>query len=366
MTCLTFTRIHTQTYSPHPFIFTLPTMSQEQLMAINISNLATSSLPKQVKPGLWDRFLDSTVILSFSQIGWWFRTTVRSKLPKDALNDKIAVVTGATSGIGLSASKQLASAGATVVLVGRNQEKLDKVCQELKTQVKGAKLDTALADFSSMAQVRSLSTDLTTRFPSIDILVNNAGNMFHERTVTDEGLEMSLATNLASHYVLTQGLHSALASGSGGRVINVSSGGMYGGVVDLADLNYTKNYGGVDAYARTKRGQLMLTQYWAKEWAGDNIVVHAMHPGWVTTAALKAQLPKFHFFMYPILRRTSGGSDTITWLAGSEQAGQTTGGFFLDRRARPFIRFGKAAASNHTPEAIESLVKQLNEMTSPK
>jgi NAD(P)-dependent dehydrogenase (short-subunit alcohol dehydrogenase family) len=101
------------------------------------------------------------------------------------------------------------------------------------------------------------------------------------------------------------------------------------------DLSFRRTaYDGPTAYARAKRGLVILTESWAKELAPQGIRVHAMHPGWVDTPGLQSSLPVFHRLLGPLLRTPDQGADTITWLAASPVANRTSGLFWLDRQPR--------------------------------
>ncbi|MCB1733255.1 MAG: SDR family oxidoreductase, partial [Halieaceae bacterium] len=169
----------------------------------------------------------------------------------------------------------------------------------------------------------------------IDVLVNNAGALFNPRGETPEGLEQSFALLLLSPYRLTEGLKPLLARAGQARVINVVSGGMYSQRLDLDRLEApVEDYSGSVAYARAKRGLMIVTRHWAQAWADQNIVVNAMHPGWADTPGVESSLPIFHRLTRPLLRTPEQGADTIVWLASASEAGKASGKLFLDRQPR--------------------------------
>ncbi len=188
---------------------------------------------------------------------------------------------------------------------------------------------------SRLAAVSDLARRLCERDTPIHALINNAGALFTRREETPEGLERTLATDLLSPYLLTRLLLPVLAATSDARIINVSSGGMYTQKIHPADLNYTRGvYDGATAYARAKRGLVILSEVWAEDLKDRRVCVQAMHPGWVDTPGLEASLPGFHRLVRPLLRNPNQGADTITWLAASPVAGRTSGLFWLDRKPR--------------------------------
>ncbi len=259
----------------------------------------------------------------------------RWPLAPRALAGRRVVLTGATSGIGLAAGAQLLKCGARLVLVGRNPQKTVDVHRRFRRRFGAQAVDLELADLSRLQEVRALADRLQARYAAIHILINNAGALFVRRGETDEGFERTLATDLLSPYLLTRLLLPRLRQASQARIVNVSSGGMYTQKIrpdDLACRHGT--YNGAAAYARAKRGLVIVSESWARELAPAGIRVHAMHPGWADTPGLHDSLPGFHRFVRPLLRSPDQGADTITWLAASAVAGQTSGLFWLDRQPR--------------------------------
>jgi NAD(P)-dependent dehydrogenase (short-subunit alcohol dehydrogenase family) len=172
----------------------------------------------------------------------------------------------------------------------------------------------------------------------VDVLVHNAGVLPDERVETGDGLELTFATHVAGPFLLTRLLSTSLEKSPDGRVIWVSSGGMYTRRLNLEDPNWTRrDYDGVLAYAETKRAQVVLAELWAEELRQTGVVVNA------DTPSVKSSLPRFHRLTRNILRTPAEGADTVVWLAASARARRWTGRFFFDREARrthllPFTR----------------------------
>jgi len=248
---------------------------------------------------------------------------------------RTVVLTGGTSGIGRAAARELVSRGAHLVVVGRNAEKLTELRSELAGMTAHGTIETELADLSLLADVRDLAARLLDRHDHIDVLINNAGALFNRYQRTIEGIEQTMATDLVSPYLLTRLLLPALKASGDARIINVASGGMYTqGLRVEALAPRPSDYDGPTAYARAKRGLVMLAEQWARQWAGFGISVHAMHPGWVDTPGLEKSLPAFHRQLTPWLRSPAQGADTIVWLAASPDAHRASGHFWLDRKIR--------------------------------
>jgi dehydrogenase/reductase SDR family protein 12 len=298
-----------------------------------------------------DLILDKSV-LGYTSLGYRWRPHP----PIDAdLTGRVALVTGATSGLGRAASTELAALGASVIIVGRNPEKTRSVAQAIRDETGNDDVQVEIADLSSMAQIRSLAARLE---GPLHLLVNNAGVLLPERTETEEGFETTFATNLLGHFLLTQLLIDKLEAPA--RIINVSSGGMYTQRIHVDDLQMSKGrFDGAVAYARTKRGQVILTEIWADALRDRGIVVHAMHPGWADTPGVSESLPRFYKLTKPLLRTPSEGADTIVWLCASEEAGRTTGLFWHDRRPRPTHR---SRSTRETAQERNALFEALERM----
>ncbi|MEZ5008023.1 MAG: SDR family NAD(P)-dependent oxidoreductase [Chitinophagales bacterium] len=246
---------------------------------------------------------------------------------------KQIILTGATSGLGLAAAHELAHKGAHLTLVARNKAKADLVKDELIRVSGNDNIEIEIADLSLMKHVDQLSDRLLARGKSIDVLINNAGALFNDRKLTSEGIERSFALLLLAPYKLTEQLMPLLQKSEDARVINVSSGGMYSQALRINDLEFKKGkYDGSIAYARAKRGLMIITEQWAEKYKDSNITFTAMHPGWADTPGVEDALPGFYKITKNVLRTPKEGADTIVWLAIATEAAKLSGKFLLDRR----------------------------------
>lgn len=270
----------------------------------------------------------------FTRLG--YRAARKRWKPVSAwLGGRHALVTGATSGIGFAAARELAALGARVTIVGRDPAKTEHAARAIRASTGNLQVAFDIADLSLMADVNALADRLLATGEPLDILVNNAGALFNPREETSEGLERSFALLLLSPFRLTEGLKPLLARAGPARVINVVSGGMYSQRLDLERLEAPPDaYSGSVAYARAKRGLMIVTQLWAQAWEADNIVVNAMHPGWARTPGVESALPTFNRLTGPLLRTPEQGADTIVWLATAMEAARVSGELFLDRVPR--------------------------------
>ena len=143
-------------------------------------------------------------------------------------------------------------------------------------------------------------------------------------------------------------------------MVNVSSGGMYSQKIRVNDLQSQRGtYSGSVAYARAKRGLMILTEEWAKRWSDEGIAVNAMHPGWADTPGVETALPGFYKATRRLLRSPEEGADTIVWLAASTEAGKVSGKFWLDREQHP-SHISKR--TQETPAEREQLLETLAEL----
>jgi NAD(P)-dependent dehydrogenase (short-subunit alcohol dehydrogenase family) len=188
-----------------------------------------------------------------------------------------------------------------------------------------------VVDVSSLKSVRDFANRFTS--PSVDALIHNAGVLPSGRELTQDGLELAVATHLVGPHLLTRALLPKLRDA---RVVFVSSGGMYAKRLDLETmLSNERPYDGVAAYAMTKRGQVVLSELWARKLLGTGITVNALHPGWAATASVERSLPRFWRIMRNRLRTAEEGADTALWLVVAKRVAGETGKFWFDRRSVP-------------------------------
>ena len=198
---------------------------------------------------------------------------------------RIAVITGATSGLGLEAARVLAQHGATVVLAGRDQAKTSAAADVIRASRPSAAVETAELDLASLQSVRAAAADLTTRFPKLDLLINNAGVMMPPYSLTKDGFELQFGTNHLGHFALTGLLMNSLLAKPGSRVVTVSSNGHRAGRMNFADLQSARHYQKVAAYGRSKLANLMFTYELQRRLAAARAqtVALAAHPGTART-----------------------------------------------------------------------------------
>jgi dehydrogenase/reductase SDR family member 12 len=281
------------------------------------------------------RALDATIVLSFDRSG--YRRHAASFRPEDLevdLAGRVAVVTGANSGIGKATSRALAERGAEVFLLCRSKERGQAALEELRqsTGTRGLRLVTV--DVAEPGSVRAAVAAIDAE--RVHVLVNNAAVLPDERKENGHGVEITFATNVLGPFLLTRLLESRLRVAGRARVVNVSSGGMYAQRLSLDDWRWKKRpFDGVLAYAEAKRALVVLSEMWAERLAGSGVTVNAMHPGWADTPAVATSLPRFRRAMASRLRSAEEGADTVVWMSVCPRLEGETGRFYFDREARP-------------------------------
>jgi dehydrogenase/reductase SDR family protein 12 len=284
-----------------------------------------------------DTLLDRTVLFGYGRTGLWARRRLPGWPPDPPrLDGKVALVTGAASGLGLAASRGFARLGARVLVVGRNAERAQDAAAQVRETVMDAIVTPLACDISSLADVRALSRLLADQEAQLDILVHNAGVMPERRERSPDGQELTFATHVLGPFALIRWTRELLERGAPSRVIIVSSGGMYARAFACDDpASERESYSATRFYATTKREQVVIAEQWAERLRDAGVAVHAMHPGWADTKGVRDSLPAFAALTKPIIRTPEQGADTIVWLGGSAEGLSETGGFWHDRRRRP-------------------------------
>ena len=210
------------------------------------------------------------------------------------LTDKVAIVTGANSGIGYETAKALAKKGATVVMACRNLDKANQAAEEIRLGDKHANLDIIQLDLANLASVQSFSETFKSRYASLDLLINNAGVMIPPFTRTLDGFELQFGANHLGHFALTGLLLGRLLETPKARIVNVSSGAhrMSSGTINFDNLNAEQDYSASGAYAQSKLANILFTlelnRYF--EEIGSDVIAAASHPGWTVTGLQKGFL----------------------------------------------------------------------------
>lgn len=204
------------------------------------------------------------------------------------LSGKTAMITGATSGIGLQAALTLACQGAFVIAVGRSPQRCLQAETSIRAACPQAQVRYLLADLSQMSQVRALAASIRSELNSraistLDVLVNNAGVYSARYVRTADGLELTMAVNHFAPFLLTHELLPLLTAAASGRIITVSSGSHYGAFLDLMRLNHPLIYNGLWAYKVSKLANVLFSLELNRRLSTTPARAFALDPGLVNT-----------------------------------------------------------------------------------
>ncbi len=256
---------------------------------------------------------------------------------------RVAVVTGASAGLGKEAARVLASQGWQVIGTGRDPVRCAAAEAEIKASAApGAAVTMLRANLSLFADVERLADEITALTPRVDVLANNAGGMPARFEMTSEGFEAAFTGNHLGPFLLTNRLLPLLRAATTDmpngavRIINTSSDGSeFIETLNFADLQNLENYSNGAAYCGSKLANVLHAKALAQRLAANGIVAHSFHPGTIdsnffddiedSTRAYTDTLEKL-----PL----AAGADTLLWLATSAEGGQSSGGYWHKRAPR--------------------------------
>jgi len=198
---------------------------------------------------------------------------------------RVAIVTGANTGIGFETAAALAAANATVILACRNRQKAEDAIHRIHQRTPDAALEFIALDLASLASIRRFAEAFHAGHDRLDLLINNAGVMIPPLGHTEEGFELQFGCNHLGHFALTGRLMDLLEATPGARVVNVASMAHRYGAMDFDNLNAEKSYDKMPAYGQSKLANLLFTFELQRRLgaAGSEILVTAAHPGWTGT-----------------------------------------------------------------------------------
>jgi NAD(P)-dependent dehydrogenase (short-subunit alcohol dehydrogenase family) len=198
---------------------------------------------------------------------------------------RTAIVTGANSGLGLLVARELARAGASVVMASRDPDKSRAAADQITPAVRSAKLEQVPLDLGSLASVRGFADRIRGTHDQLDLLINNAGVMAAPRRRTADGFELQFGTNHLGHFALTGLLLPLLRDRKGARVVTVSSGAHHRGRMNFDDLQGERSYKRWGAYSQSKLANLLFALELDRRLraAGLPLISVAAHPGYAAT-----------------------------------------------------------------------------------
>lgn len=251
------------------------------------------------------------------------------------MTGKTVVITGGTSGIGQVAAERLAGMGARIVLIARDPARGEMTMTRLRAKGPGAAHAIHYADLSRLSEMKRVGREIAAAEPRVDILINNAGAMFYRREVTEDGLELTFATNHVSYFVLTHLLRDKLVEAAPARVISTASHAHKGAKLNFDDLQLEKGFGGFKAYGRSKLCNILFTRELARRLAGTGVTANCLHPGFVATR-FGDQAQGFGARMFGFFKNFAippeKGAETIIYLASSDEPAAVSGVYFYKCR----------------------------------
>jgi len=237
-----------------------------------------------------------------------------------SVDGKIALITGSTDGVGRIVAIRLASAGARVLIHGRDRARGERVVADIRAA--GGRADCLIADLASLAEVRRLAEIVRQGNDRLDILINNAGigTAGSAREISADGHELRFAVNYLAGFLLSYRLLPLLRVGAPSRIVNVSSAGQQ--AIDFDNVMLSHGYTGARAYCQSKLAQIMFTTDLAQELAGAGITVNALHPATYMDTAMVRRAG-----VTPTSTVDQGAEAILNLAAGSDGA-RSNGGYF--------------------------------------
>jgi NAD(P)-dependent dehydrogenase (short-subunit alcohol dehydrogenase family) len=248
----------------------------------------------------------------------------------DTLRGKVAMVTGASSGMGKEIALALAAKGANLVMVCRDPGRGEAARADVEQKSGNNAVELLIADLSSQQSIRHLVREFGMRHDKLNVLVNNAGVVLPRRMETADGLETVFATNHLAPFLLTNLLLPALKAGAPSRVVTVSSSVESMGKIDFDDLMSVKSFSEIRAYNASKLANVLFTYELARRVAGTGVTANAVEPGFIKTN-LKVPFP---FSLFAFMRRSvAEGARPTVFLASSHEVEGVSGAFFNNKGA---------------------------------
>jgi retinol dehydrogenase-14 len=249
------------------------------------------------------------------------------------MRGKTVLITGATNGIGLEASVELARLGARMFLVGRDPGRTEEAVKQVQSRSGSGEVSSFLCDFSSQASIRALTGEVLGRLDRLDVLINNAGGVNKKRELTVDGIEKTFAVNHLGYFLLTNLLLDLIKKSPPARIVTVASIGHRRGTLDFDDLGFERGgYWIMKAYMRSKLANVLFASELARRLAGTGVTSNSLHPGSVATniwsGAPTWAKPVIQLLWRPFFLTAEQGGAFIVQLAADPQLEGVTGKYF--------------------------------------
>lgn len=254
-----------------------------------------------------------------------------SALGGAAMKDKTVVITGGTSGIGEVAALELATMGARIVLIARDESRGKATLRRLREAGPGLAHAVHHADLLRLAEMKRVAADIAKCESRIDVLINNAGAVFSARVLTADGFERTFALNHMAYFVVTCGLLERLKASGPARIINTASGAHRGATLDFADLQFATGFDGMTAYRRSKLCNILFTRELSRRISGTAVTANCVRPGFIATRfgdQSGGMLSPMFRIAKIFAKSPTEGAKTIVYLASSPHVAGVTGQYF--------------------------------------
>jgi NAD(P)-dependent dehydrogenase (short-subunit alcohol dehydrogenase family) len=282
------------------------------------------------------------------------RTERNTNAGNASMDGKVVLVTGGTGGIGKDIAEGLASMGAHVVVVGRDQSKGEDAAAEIRARSGNEALELMVADLSSQAEVHTLATEFEASHDRLDVLVNNAGALYARRFETTEGIEGTLMVNHLAPVLLTNLLLPMLQRSTPSRIVNVSSWSHRRAKLDLDDLQMKEHYSASAAYSRAKLINLLWTYELARRLEDTGVAVNLADPGGASTDMTRSDAMPWIFRTINRLGQrvmtTEKAARVSIHLASSPEVEGVNGAYFDNKGKR--IKSSKASYDEEARKRI--------------
>jgi len=253
---------------------------------------------------------------------------------------KVVLVTGANAGVGKVIATELARQRATVVLLCRDADKGKETQRGIAQATGTPTVDLLIADLSSQEAIREAARQFGERYDRLHVLVNNAGAHIQQRQLSVDGMEMNLAVNHLSAFLLTNLLLDTLRASASARIVNVASASMTK-TIDLDDVQSAQTFVPFAAYGQAKLAMVLCTYALARRLVGTGVTVNALHPGITATGIVDDVAPPFARPFTGLIKRfllsPEQGAQTALYLATSPAVEGVSGKYFIHEKEAPSV-----------------------------
>ena len=279
------------------------------------------------------------------------------------MDGRIALVTGANSGIGKETAVGLARSGTTTVLACRDAGRAAAAAEEIRRRTGSGDVHVVALDLADLKTVTACADEVLERWPRLDVLVNNAGGIWSTRQVTADGFEQTFGVNHLGHFLLTRLLLARLRASAPSRIVNLTSFGHHFAPFGMRydDLQSERGYVALEVYGRSKLANLLFTRELARRLQGTGVTANAAHPGPVRSGfGMDGDLRGIAGLGNRVVRRfeisSEAGARTSLYLAEAPELEGRSGGYYA--RSKP-AHMSRQARSAQAAERLWTVSEEL-------